>query len=68
MQKEILIDKKEIWLTTTEVAKIFRVYPSTVTNWANKGTIKSHRTPGGHTRFMYKDVFALAKKCDLPKD
>lgn len=41
-----------------EVAALFRVDPKTVTRWAQKGRLKSFRTPGGHRRFREADVQA----------
>jgi excisionase family DNA binding protein len=37
-------------LTTAEVAKIFRVAPSTVVGWTKKGLLPYTRTPSGRLR------------------
>jgi excisionase family DNA binding protein len=39
------------FLTRREVARLFGVSNSTVTRWAQKGLLKTVRTPGGHYRF-----------------
>lgn len=38
-------------LTPSEVARLFRVDPKTVTRWAHSGKLASITTPGGHKRF-----------------
>lgn len=44
------------FMTTSEVARIFRVHPRSVIRWANAGKIASTITPGGHRRFRRSDV------------
>ncbi len=46
-------------LTPSEVAKLFRVDPKTVTRWATAGRIGSIRTPGGHRRFRESEVRSM---------
>jgi len=50
-------------LTPSEVARIFRVDPKTVTRWAaaKPPRLASVRTPGGHRRFRYLVVKALLR-------
>lgn len=43
-------------LSPAEVAKQFRVGPKTVTRWADRGLLKTIRTPGGHRRFLVEDI------------
>lgn len=43
-------------LKPSEVAKLFRVDPKTVTRWAARARIHAIRTPGGHRRFRVGDV------------
>ncbi len=43
--------KKELW-TQKEVADYFRVVPSTVKNWRDRGLIKYWQAPGS-TRVLY---------------
>lgn len=53
-------------LTPHEVAALFRVDPKTVTRWASSGRIPSHRTPGGHHRYLESEVQALLAKLTDP--
>lgn len=48
-------------MTTTEVAKYFRVDPKTVTRWAKDGLIKTVWTLGGHRRYRKVDVEPLVE-------
>jgi excisionase family DNA binding protein len=45
-----------------EVARLFRVNPKTVTNWAMKGKLAYVRTVGGHRRYRRADVEAFLKE------
>jgi excisionase family DNA binding protein len=46
-------------LTPSEVAKLFRVDPKTVTRWAKAGKLSSIRTLGGHRRYSADEVRRL---------
>lgn len=46
-------------LTPSEVAKLFRVDPKTVTRWAKSGKLSSIRTLGGHRRYRASEVRSL---------
>lgn len=46
-------------LTTTQVAELLLVTPTTVHNWAKRGRLESIVLPGGHRRFRREDVEAL---------
>lgn len=46
-------------LTPSEVAKLFRVDPKTVTRWAKAGKLSSIRTLGGHRRYRAGEVHQL---------
>lgn len=54
--------KQKTYLTPTEVADKFMVSPVTVRQWAAKGQLKAHMTPGGHRRFMCKEVERFARE------
>jgi excisionase family DNA binding protein len=48
------------WLSLHEASKRLNVHPATLREWADKGRIRTFRTPGGHRRFSLEDVDALA--------
>lgn len=48
-------------MTRTEVARILRVHPATVTRWADAGHLRALRTPGGNRRFYAADVQAILR-------
>lgn len=52
-------DDPEQLLTPSEVAKLFRVDPKTVTRWAKAGKLSSIRTLGGHRRYRAEEVRRL---------
>ena len=55
------------WLTLDEAARRLSVHPTTLREWADKGRIRTFRTPGGHRRFNESDVaeFGSQPKPDL---
>ncbi len=59
-------DEEEL-LTPSEVAKLFRVDPKTVTRWAKAGKLSSIRTLGGHRRYRAGEVRQLldAQRTDV---
>jgi excisionase family DNA binding protein len=48
------------WLGLNEASKRLNVHPATLREWADRGRIRTFRTPGGHRRFSSEDVEALA--------
>lgn len=50
---------EEELLTPSEVAKLFRVDPKTVTRWAKAGKLSSIRTLGGHRRYRAGEIREL---------
>lgn len=54
-----MAENQEVLLTPSEVAKLFRVDPKTVTRWAKSGRLTSIRTLGGHRRYKDSEVRAL---------
>jgi excisionase family DNA binding protein len=46
-------------LTPSEVARLFRVDPKTVTRWAKAGRLTSTQTIGGHRRYFRTEVEQL---------
>jgi excisionase family DNA binding protein len=61
-------NEHEELLTPSEVAKLFRVDPKTVTRWAKAGKLSSIRTLGGHRRYRAQEVHQLleAQRGDGP--
>jgi excisionase family DNA binding protein len=53
---------REILLTPTEVAEMFRVNPKTVTRWAKAGKISAIRTLGGHRRFRAAEIIVYLEQ------
>src|SRR5438128_5866910 len=47
------------WLSLDEAARRLSVHPATLREWADKGRIRTFRTPGGHRRFSESDVLGL---------
>ena len=47
--------------TPSEVARLFRVDPKTVSRWQEKGLIGCVRTPGGTRRYRKSEIDALLK-------
>lgn len=47
------------WLSLHEASRRLDVNPATLREWANKGRIRTFRTPGGHRRFSEADVSAM---------
>lgn len=54
-----LPSEQEVLLTPSEVARLFRVDPKTVTRWAKAGKITAIRTLGGHRRYRKSEIQAL---------
>ena len=46
-------------MTPSEVGKALKVDAKTVTRWAERGLIRSIKTPGGHVRLYAADVEAI---------
>jgi MerR family transcriptional regulator, light-induced transcriptional regulator len=43
-------------LSTVDVARLFDVTVTTVKRWADEGTLRCHKTPGGHRKFPVRNV------------
>lgn len=48
------------WVSLRQAAEILGVHPATVRNWADKGDLPSRRTPGGHRRFLKRELLHYA--------
>jgi excisionase family DNA binding protein len=44
------------WLSLSGVAEKLGVHPSTVRLWSDKGVLPTHRTSGGHRRYLLHEV------------
>jgi excisionase family DNA binding protein len=53
-------------LTPGEVASIFGVDPTTVSNWAKSGKLQALKTLGGHRRFRMSDVQQVLDRMNDP--
>jgi MerR family transcriptional regulator, light-induced transcriptional regulator len=49
-------------LSTVDVARLFDVTVTTVKRWADDGTLRCHKTPGGHRKFPIKNVVEFAER------
>jgi excisionase family DNA binding protein len=45
-----------------EASRRLDIHPATLREWADKGRIRTFRTPGGHRRFSETDVDAMAAR------
>ena len=50
----------ELYLTTSQVADLLSVHPSTVKRWCNDGELVYDKTGGGHRRIHLTDALELA--------
>lgn len=44
------------WLSLSDAAQLLGVHPSTVRLWSDKGTLPTHRTSGGHRRYLRSEL------------
>ena len=60
----------EQWLSLSAAARMLGVHPSTVRNWSDRGILPSHRTQGGHRRYLRSEVELClqAQRTDEPAD
>lgn len=50
------------YLSPKEVAIMLRVQPVTVRAWAQNGQLPALTTPGGHRRFLHRDIVRFAQE------
>lgn len=53
---------EHLLMTTAEVCKLFRVSPGTPARWVDEGKFTAIRTPGGHRRYIRKEVMDFYEK------
>ncbi len=51
----------ELFLTTTQVADLLDVHPSSVKRWCNDGELSVDKTEGGHRRIHLQEALELAR-------
>ncbi len=56
----------DLFLTTTQVAELLSVHPSTVKRWCNEGDLEVDKTDGGHRRIHLRDVLSLSSERSIP--
>jgi diguanylate cyclase (GGDEF)-like protein/excisionase family DNA binding protein len=44
------------WLRVSDVARLFGVSDNTVRRWTDAGKVRTHRSPGGHRRYLSADI------------
>jgi len=49
-------------LSLQEASRRLDIHPATLREWADRGRIRTFRTPGGHRRFSEADVDAMAAR------
>ena len=54
------VGTRDEWLSLQEASERLHVHADTLRQWADRGRIRTFRTPGGHRRFQAADVEALA--------
>lgn len=62
------MDLNEEYLTPAEVGAIFRVDPTTVTQWAKRGKIPFIMTLGGHRRYPASAVHKIMESRRLVEE
>lgn len=53
------------YLSTADVSRLFGVTETTVKRWADEGTLKCQKTPGGHRKFEIRHVVEFAETNDF---
>jgi excisionase family DNA binding protein len=55
----------DLFLTTSQVAELLGVHPSTVKRWCNDGELAFDKTEGGHRRIHLSDALDLSRERDI---
>ena len=58
-------DEDDVYLKTSEVARLLRVSPKTVSRWATEGKLPHLVTLGGHRRFPAGPIKELAHSLEV---
>jgi len=51
-----------LYMTTSQVAELLDVHPSTVKRWCNDGELPVDKTDGGHRRIRFSNVLSLTEE------
>ncbi len=54
-----------LFMTTSQVAELLDVHPSTVKRWCNDGELAFDKTDGGHRRIHLSDVLDLTREREI---
>lgn len=54
-----------LFLTTSQVADLLQVHPSTVKRWCNDGEMRFDKTDGGHRRIHLNDALGFARDREI---
>lgn len=57
-------EPKEL-MTPSEVGKVLRIDPKTVTRWVTLGRLRGIKTPGGQIRLYAEDIRAIVNGKEL---
>ena len=52
--------------TTTEIARMLELNPTTINNYVDERILRAFRTPGGHRRVMESDLMEFLKDYAIP--
>ncbi len=65
MARELIGVPDDVYLSTSEAARMLKVSSKTVTRWAKDGKIPHVITLGGHRRFPEKAIADLAHRLQI---
>ncbi|MBI4310553.1 MAG: helix-turn-helix domain-containing protein [Chloroflexi bacterium] len=54
--------EQQQWASLGEACQMLQVNEATLRRWADKGLVRTYRTPGGHRRFAMSDLKALTEQ------
>ena len=61
---ELQTNENDVYLTRTETAEFFKIDPSTLWHWTNKGKVKSYGL-GNRRYYNKKELIEILKKNEL---
>lgn len=67
MLKTLEADGKQ-WVPLGTASRMLDVNEATVRRWADRGLVRSFRTPGGHRRFRLEDLRSLMEEASPARD